>query len=264
MGFILSACVSTETKIQRASIFANELESSTDPLDIIKAYNAVNGQCHEYAQNKWLIPIFDRQSQECYNELSVSLPGTQIGCMISNFDGPAFWNSDECIVYRRTHTEDEVIFDYKRFLPKNSPIKTDDDFKKWVKYFKYDNECKKNDKTTTTEYENCISNVQTNARLMASQLVDCKVLYEQTYTEFLKEQGEWYEEQLYFDPIGTANLLASIGDYFTANIYANARKLSYSEIVDRLQESIEDFGNKHLCSVKKWKSEMKEQGYKGI
>lgn len=40
-------------------------------------------------------------------------------------------NSDDCIVYRRNHKKEDSkvnFFDYKRFLPKDSNIKTDDDF----------------------------------------------------------------------------------------------------------------------------------------
>lgn len=262
MCFILSACATTQTKIQNAEKFASDLEVSTDPIDIIKAYNAVNGQCDEYALNKSGIPIFDRQSQECYNELSVSVPGTEFGCMEKKFNGSEFYDSDDCIIYRRNHTQYEVTFDYKRFLPKNSPIKTDDDFKKWVKYFNSDNGCKKNDKTTTTEYAACMEKVQDNTRNMATQLVDCKILYEQEYTNLLKEQGGWYEHQINFSPMQAANLAAAVGDYFSANIYAHSRKMSYSEIISSIKSDISEFGNEHFCSVKNWKTEMKKLGYK--
>ncbi len=262
MGFILSACATTQTKIQNAEKFANDLELSTDPIDIIKAYNAVNGQCDKYAMNKSGISIFDKQTQECYNELSVSIPGTEFGCMEKEFNGSEFYDSDDCIIYRRNHANNAVIFDYKRFLPKNSPITTDEKFKTWVNYFNSSNGCKKNENTTTTEYADCMEKVQENTRNMAKQLVDCKTAYEKEYTKLLKEQGEWYEYQLDFDPRQVANLAAAVGDYFSASIYASKRKMTYSEIVSSVKQDISDFGIENFCSTKNWKQQMRELGYK--
>lgn len=56
-------------------------------------------------------------------------------------------NSDECIIYRRNHSQEDSeigFFDYKRFLPKDSNIKNDDDFLRlFKKYKEYEYEIEK-------------------------------------------------------------------------------------------------------------------------
>lgn len=56
-------------------------------------------------------------------------------------------NSDECIIYRRNHSQKDSeigFFDYKRFLPKDSNIKNDDDFLRlFKKYKEYEYEIEK-------------------------------------------------------------------------------------------------------------------------
>ncbi|MBD5398030.1 hypothetical protein HDR60_00795 [bacterium] len=54
-------------------------------------------------------------------------------------------NSDECIIYRRNNAKIKVrtgAFDYKKFLPENSNVKTDDDFLLLVNKYKEYNEDK--------------------------------------------------------------------------------------------------------------------------
>lgn len=65
-----------------------------------------------------------------------------IDCFIKNTFS---YNSDECIIFRRNNNEETKLktgaFDYKRFLPKNSAVKTDTDFLLLVnKYKEYKND----------------------------------------------------------------------------------------------------------------------------
>ena len=120
---------------------ANTNTDTSIPIDeqVLQA-NSISYTLDIY-DTRYYLDIESRLLSEKVDEKNSSIDIRALDCFIRNSSS---YNSDECILFRRNTEErqDSVVkfFDYKRFLPENSSIKTDDDFLCLVKkYKKYKN-----------------------------------------------------------------------------------------------------------------------------
>ena len=109
-------------------------------------------------------------------------------------------NSDECIIYRRNHKKEDSkvnFFDYKRFLPKNSNIKTDEDF---LHLFKIYNKNKEEEQACYNEIQsNTLSYYEKQEKykycLKKDETIE-KILKDYIYDGILKEKKQEKEQEI--------------------------------------------------------------------
>ena len=76
--------------------------------------------------------------------------------------------TDECILHRREIKNSEIsFFDFARFIPNNTKIKTEKNFKGVAKVYEYSMiDCKERREITQQEREKCFSNVKNDIHKM--------------------------------------------------------------------------------------------------
>ncbi len=248
------------------------LETSKDPVEIIKAYKKypTASDCSQAKTDIYLSPLTvvgtlglgapfllgSLNTLRLCNTLSE--PGTKFSCITGD-------SSDDCILWRRNTPDSDVgYFDYKRFLPNNSLIKTDDDFKKLVSYYN-DNitQCNKMSDKTSEEKEACKETVANNTRTLAVSKVHCSMLYTEEYHEKLQETAKWYNWAINHDP----NEAVRVVQYYAQTVSEwNSSKFYYrpvrskSEALKETQDSLTAFAEEHFCTIDNWKQDLKKLG----
>lgn len=263
MCFILSACATTQTKIQNAEIFAAQLEKAENPIDIINAYEKVNNKCRgKLYYDTYEYKAYEMETgQDCFNEIATAKQDIDFGCKYEKYKGKNYYDSDDCIIYRRNHKWNEMNFDFARFLPKNSPIKTEQQFLTWVGY--YNNiDTVRSYKTTRAEHDSYISTKMDVVKQMATSIVDCIIAYHTEYTAFLDEKWDDYNDMITYDPQARASYFRSIGAYDVAWLALQDRRRSPSEALAGISSAISDWGKEKNCGTQNWKTEMRARGHK--
>lgn len=252
-----TACVSNKQIQMNAVNFANELAERADPVETIEVYkryfSPYDWACVRNGYNGYI-----KSHEKCEQAKQLQVNGTDIACISNN---TSEYDSDKCILFRRNTPPSEILyFDYKRFLPENSPINTEEKFLNLVKKYDAVNDCEKQKETTTTEKDACKEKIKNEIRLLATQSVSCSKLKGEGYTEFLEKQGRWYEYAQNHDPYDNINLLRAVGAYEAA-AFAYNPVYSQKEAQKEVQKSIEKYGAENLCSFENWKQDMKKLGY---
>ena len=144
--------------------------------------------------------------------------------------------TDECILYRRKIKESPInFFDFLRFIPEGTKIKTEQAFMGLAKA--YENgiaECNKRKEITTQERATCVDNVKDEIHKMA---YDPKVKC--TDLNILK----------------TGYLISRI---YTLCSCDSGTKKGYSvrpENVEKLKKEIQDYSETFLCDISDWEKE---------
>lgn len=277
----LCGCVTVNTYTQEVNNMANELEIEKKPIKTIQEYKEYKKlKCiEEKTESKNAIfkytiflpfgLIYDSVSKNFVNEIeSACIKQKVLAESTVNFDcleswrkGVEYYNSDECILYRRNQSSSKVnYFDYKRFLPKNTPVTTDEKFIKLEEF--YDNifKCYYLSEATSEEIESCIEERKNIVKKLASKEVKCVDLFSKEYDELLKTQGEWYNWAINHDPYALMNHLRRFGAYLEAQ-YAYEPILTTSEAKKRVGEKIKEFGIEHLCNTDDWLKKIRKKGY---
>lgn len=280
---LCTGCTTMKTYNERAELFSNALYAEKDPILVIEAYK---NEYHcptpdddtglQLAAWTYGFPFklgyeivdefMDFGTEEMYQCTKRNLliePNIKLECTKKSGYNEYFDNSDECVLYRRSpeyHESKVGYFDYKRFLPEKSPIKTDESFLKLVEKYNHISDCEKQKETTTAEKEACREKIKNEIRLLATRTVKCSELKGKEYTEFLIGRGDWYEYAQNHDPYDNINLLRAFGAYEAA-AFAYNPVYSQKEAQKEVQKSIEKYGAENLCSVENWKQDMKKLGY---
>ncbi len=272
---ILTGCVSTETKIQNAQLFATELENKKDVLQVIEVYNNIFVSCfakdgadnfyslqkkckygYEYRDNPRL--FCDEFAINALVEQDVKL-----GCLIENWTSKEYYDSDECIIHRRGANDSRIAyFDYKRFLPVNTKIHTDAEFLSLVEYYAKMSDCDKLENATTIEKQECKNNIAETTRQMVHTSVKCMNAYPKEYKEFLNDKGSWFDWAIDHDPYETKRMLYAYGATTAANILDPDPVYSKSEALKSITQSVAEWGQRHICDTTGWQAEIRKMGYK--
>jgi len=256
---LCTACVSVATLTQEAQEFANNLETEKDPIQVIDAYRTYKGLCR-WGWNQKVPP-----QEECIKRDALAEQGMDFGCvgLPTSYSGNKKYDSDECILYRRSekfHESEVSYFDYKRFLGEGSVIKTDEDFLKLVKLYDNISECDNMQEATTIEKEACKEKRKNEIRELAKRKVPCSELIKDKYTEKLKDTGDWYRWAINHDPNEYVRLYRALGEYAAAN-WVYAPVWSRAKARQEVKERIINFGKENFCTTDDWAAEIKKLGF---
>ena len=289
---VLTGCVSlSKTEVE-------QMEFNKDPIETINLFNKYNSKLE-----------VDNREAECpasiflsivtfglalpgvpyhcfsYDVENLSIPGTRFDCI----DGS---NSDECIVYRRTMKESKInYFDYKRFLPEDTAIKTEDDFLAMVNYYSLRDLCDKLEEKTTEEKQQCKDLIEKNTRTMAVKKLKCKDLYVMSddwavskyeymsgtepfleekidYNNYLKEVTQFFYWATHFPLDSYQKFDTSIfKNKFVVYEYADhIREKSYTSeqvwkyAVETAHQLLNDYAEEYGCDIGDWKSDLRKAG----
>lgn len=294
---LCTGCTTMKEYKQQVNEYATELKTLNDPIQVIEIYktdfSGIKTDCEALNKNEKVqeeqgfiskaiggisvaalsvvffpfIPAViavnneeNLKRYECLKKELLKESDVKYECVYKDSEN---YNSDECVLYRRSpeyHETQVDYFDYKRFLPESSPVKTDEHFLKLVEKYNSIGECDKLNETTTAEKEACKEKIKNEIRLLATRTVKCSELKGKEYTEFLIGRGDWYEYAQNHDPYDNINLLRAVGAYEAA-AFAYNPVYSQKEAQKEVQKSIEKYGTENLCSVENWKQDMKKLGY---
>lgn len=272
----LCGCTSISTALKQGEELANKLEIEKDVIltldeygSYISAIETYNSRCRkdEKEENG---DIFARslglagfRTAQCYSNESLAEHNMHFGCWQEWREGSEYYNSDNCIVFRRNMHESKVgYYDYKRFLPDNTIIKTDDEFIILYHYYLTINKCDKLEQATTDEKQKCKDSIRDNTIKMATTGISCLEAYTDEYTEKLKKEGSWYEWAIDHDPYAAKRYFAFIGEYAAANYTPVQPVYTKAEALNEVKEELQWFGDEHLCKIDGWKTEIRKLGYK--
>ena len=286
---VLMGCVSlSKTEVE-------QMEINKDPIEAVNLFHRYNstleGDMEDYCVSAILSSIgtlglaLPAVPYYCfsYDVEKLSVPGTRFDCVNGS-------NSDECIVYRRTIKESKInYFDYKRFLPEDTAIKTEDDFLAMVNYYELRHLCDKLAEKTTEEKQQCKDLIENNTRMMATKKPKCKDLYvmnddwkvykyeysdwtvsfleEKTdYNNYLKEVSgfyNWandYHSNNDFDSsfFKKTFIVTGIVDRNTLKIHKP--EYSKKEALETAHQLLNDYAEEYGCDIGDWKSELRKSG----
>ncbi len=282
MILLCAGCTTVKTYNQQAQTFVDDLQNKKDPVNVVEVYKTeficpelTNQEKHQRDGTQmlawvYLFPFkliyeitdefmdFGTQRQyQCIKRDLLLEPDTKLDCA-NNYYENKIYNSDECVLYRRSekfHESDVNYFDYKRFLGENSIIKNDADFLKLVKYYDKIAECDEQNDRTTTEKEECKEKRKTEMRALAMKKVPCNKLISEKYNEYITKQKEWFYWAQNHNPYAMVNTLRAVGEYEAAR-FAYSPVLSRSEALSTIKERMEEFGKENFCATDDWKQKM--------
>jgi len=238
---VLTGCVSlSKTEVE-------QMEINKDPIEAVNLFHRYNSTLEGDMEDNCVSAILSSIGTlglalpavpyYCfsYDVEKLSVPGTRFDCVNGS-------DSDECIVYRRTMKESKInYFDYKRFLPEDTAIKTETDFLAMVNYYELRYLCDKLAEKTTEEKQQCKDLIENNTRMMATKKPKCKDLYvtdvSKDYEELLQRVASGYNWMIDHDPYGYVDVLIESG-YTNKSILQSAYQPVLSKR-EALEESLQ-------------------------
>lgn len=213
---------------QDGQLFVENLEKSQDPTSVIETYLDIKDGCKDYYANRDIVMIGNALKREyknqCIKQKATAEPGVNFDCLTS----PDVFSSDECILHRRNlHDTSVAFFDYKRFLPANSLIKTDDDFVRLIHFYqKFYTRCDKFVDITNAERQECKETVKQRIQDAVTKNEPCEKVMSENYTAFLSEYCDLFKH-----------------------------KQNYMK---ELKEDMDKYGKENFCSAANWETELKK------
>jgi len=242
---LVSLCLTLIACTQNAQELVMELEKNRDVIQTLDAYKNiytkcffVNGQIHrsEYRHTSSYQPY--RAPKICYDLVVNTMYDQDIdlGCVRGTWEamaGDHYYYSDKCENFRKNLPEskkgDKIgYFDYKRFLPQNSQVKTQDEFLVLVEYYK------NHDKEATIK--------------LATMKTKCSDLYP-GYNGYKSSLNNmfliWVRDQKIYNQ-RTTECLKPIYD-----------KLKQEKLLSELAKKVERYGKMHFCDTDGWLDDMR-------
>ena len=253
----LSGCFGVSP--EQCNEYAVQLKSSNDVIQVLNSYTTyrdyANKRNHSIKET-----LLAPKEYDCWKE---SLRRQDINYACLNEQN----TSDQCILYRRNNKiESEVyFFDFKRFLPSGSKIKTEADFKMALNYYETNTKaCNKQSDKTSQEKQLCITKVVNDVRDFSKYGArSCETILNKEYTALLKEKGEWYEWAINHDPYGLYREWVGMTGMMHRDIQMSMYQPVYSEsgASAKVKEELETWGKEHLCSTSNYVNDLSQLGF---
>ena len=254
--FAIAGC-SNITNTTPKQTLGEKLESEKDLISTIETYNAVYKNCkcpisESFADEYCEMTRSREKSYIChqcrtaYQESDFDWKDCDTSLRIQNIKYKCFEKfgyqsgykdkTDECILYRREVKESSInFFDFERFIPEGTKIKTEQGFKGLAKA--YENgiyKCNQEKEITTQERANCFDNVKNEIlKLAYDPKVKC------TDLEILK----------------TGYLTSRLSMLCSCD---SKNKKGYTvspENIDKLKQEIKNYSDSFLCDISDWEKE---------
>lgn len=278
--FILTGCAT----LSKEAVEAQRLTQSPDLIEALRIYTGTNPTyCKEYCATRswWCQTDCERDSKD-----ALAFKDQSINYECLDKSEYQIYRTDECILYRRgVRTSQINYFDFGRFIPQDSHIKTEDDFVAVSNKFrslKSKLEACQSQKEKTTAEKNACQDALLGPIIRFSEhgIQPCKEVLSTEYQAMLKSQVSWFEWATHHDPkenIKTCldayrplvSQLSALGQMYSARQIASyctnmpeAPIYSEGEAIKKIQETVERFGNDNFCDTNDHKTELKKLGLK--
>lgn len=229
---------------ENAKILATKLETSRNVLAAIEAYNKFFRGCFGI-NNRRGPNYFETGETENYGVYNVdkrcnkmviqelSQPQVDLSCIYVHWGTEAEYKSDKCILQRRLFpVTNSGFFNYSRFLPQNSKVKTEENWLSLVELYNYKAYCAYlGNELTTDEKQTCQKNREQTIKSLISSTskVKCIDAYKTLFHKAVRE-----------------------------TLWNCAQLKSLGQPCDRssMKEALETWGKGHLCTVEDWEKEL--------
>ena len=187
IALFCAGCVSEPQKIETP--LGQTLENKKDLIATIEAYNNKYKGCRCLNSS-----IFCNGDNRSWDKCDTSLRRTDVNyrCFETVGNGYVKYTdeTDECILHRRDIKESPIqFFDFKRFIPEGTAIKTDQAFEKIADFYALGvYTCNNFDETTTDEKEQCKSKVKDLAiQISQNKVIKCNKMevFKEEYKQFI-------------------------------------------------------------------------------
>ncbi len=163
--------------------------------------------------------------------------------------------TDECILQRRNGPAAACWYDYKKFLPDSSKIKTDDEFITFSKaaiFFGKTEYCKNAPELTTQERKECEGKVKKYITQLSKKTAPhCRDIIPQKYNEFLQNSKDLLTLVNNTEIKNFAGQKQQVETFMFQSIYGNAyEKLAIQEL--------QELGFKNFCTVEGFEKDIKK------
>ncbi len=257
-GLVLAGCVGVSP--EQCNDYATQLKNSNDVIQVLNSYISYRDGAAEYNYNgtKKKSESIERS---CWDDF---LRRQDVKYICLNEEN----TSDECILYRRNnkHESELAFFNFKYFLPDNSKIQTETDFKTVLEYYESNiKKCEELTEKTIAEKQDCKDSVINNVRNFSiNGAKTCKKSFSKEYQDFLKEKGDWYVWAINHDPWELyREWRAMTGIDLGAGASGMYQRVySKTDALIEIKENIEVWGKEHLCDTTGWQAEIRKMGYK--
>lgn len=179
---------------EQAKEIASRLETSKDVLTTIDTYNTFYGSnCFSTRKNERTSDKYGVYNCDCNRSVlkELSQPKIDLGCMYKNWATDEYYNSDKCITQRRKHpASNSGFFDYKRFLPKDNNVNTEENWVNLAGFYKDKDYCESEyDELTTSEKQACTDfNKKATLQLAISKTKPkCRDVYKARFDKAVRE-----------------------------------------------------------------------------
>lgn len=203
-------------------------------------------ECEQY-------PLCDLSSVSQEERLKIvqtfTQPNTKFYCHMTVNSPDTIYRSDECILARR-NTQPSAIcnFNYKKYLPANTSIKTDEQFLELTKTYHEilkKKRCENNQTLTSSERNQCVQNSKVFILQLASgNAPHCRNKYPQEYNNYIKEK--------LYDMYLLNGMVSSLinDDIFTSQTQKDiANSLYNGAFGEGLIDLIKGFGYDNFCTT---------------
>lgn len=271
---ITSCAIPPET--QKLSV-AQELEKNPDLVKTLEIYTCLPSFL---GHRDYLYSGCNKQVTES-NEFKEQ--GINYDCLDRN--ALDYTNTtDECILYRREVRQSKInYFDFRRFIPSDSHIKTETDFLATANKFhalrSKLKECETQNERTSYEKQACKDALLEPIIQFSEQgKKPCKIIEKSEYQKMLKSRIVWFKWvtkheikdttqkclNAYANTIKQLTDLGQWRDAYEIKEYCAAAHdfpvLDKNAATTKIRESIEQFGTANLCSTDDYKTELKKLG----
>ena len=240
--------------VEQCNQYAEQLRNSDDVVQVLKAYIGYRDGARTSRNSESI-------ERSCWNDF-LRRQDVNYTCLDKAN------TSDTCILYRRNHTEESELnfFDFKRFLPSDSKIKTEADFKMALDYYDTNTKaCDKLAEKTVQEKQDCRDRVYNDVREFSKHGArSCRTVSNKEYSELLKKKGEWYKWAIDHDPWGfykrwQATTGISLHGMEAVGMYE--RVYSKSEAIAEIKGDLETWGKEHLCDTSNYVNDLSRLGF---
>ena len=256
---------------------AQKLEQNPNLIKTLEIYTCMPGavNVHDYISNNC--------AEQKQNWIEFKEPGIKYNCLDQNGH---VYTTDECILYRREVRPSQIhYFDFGRFIPSDSQIKTEADFAMVAEKFSSIKsklqDCEKQKDRTTFEKQACKDALlEPIIRFSEHGKQPCKTVAKTEYQDFLKNMVSWHKWAIKHDPKETRqnclkgyaplmDQLVALGQVAGAyevkascSAIPNIPVFTKNEAAERIRENAEKFSRKNLCGTDDYKTELKKLGLK--